>query len=206
MRSGLAAMYFVGTCALVGPTAALANFSCGGILTDAQRRGFEAMFSPPYSPSLSKVGQAVEPASMAKKLTAAEQQTLRSKGPAQVAARSLSVDNARSLKGWLNENAATEIPGWVSTAAGIVAPTAWVGLSADMFVQLVNAANGQSKLKTANVAGTVSEGGQVGVLEHVAVGSDGKPRFIWTYVYKYVLNGQSLSTPLSICSSDIVTI
>jgi hypothetical protein len=105
----------------------------------------------------------------------------------------------------LNENASATVPGWVSTVTGIVVPQAWVGLGADVFLQLMNSNGDAGRLKVANLAGTVSKGGSVGVMERIADDSSAKPKFLWSYVYQANLNGQLITTPLTICSADVVT-
>jgi hypothetical protein len=180
-----------------------ADFSCSGVLTESQRRGFEAMFSPAYSPSLTHIGGAVTPANMAKSLTGADLKRLFVSKPLVVENAILSQQHATLLKGWLNANASATVPGWVSTTVGIIVPQAWVGLAADVFVQLINGAGDAGRQNVANMAGTVSEGGAVGVTEQVAVDSSGKRKFLWTYVYQANLNNKLLTSPLSICSSDV---
>lgn len=181
-----------------------ADFTCSGILTEAQQEGFKALFSPAYSPSLTHTGGAVTPANMAKSLSAADVNKLSAAKPLVVKNGTLTAARAALLKGWLNENASASVPGWVSTAIGAVVPEAWVGLSADVFLQLVNNAGDAGRQKVANLAGTVSEGGTVAVLEQVAKNAAGKQKFLWTYVYEANLNGKLLNTPLKICSADVV--
>jgi hypothetical protein len=181
-----------------------ADFACSGILTDAQQEGFKALFSPAYSPFLTHTGGPVTPENMAKSLSAAEVNRLSAAKPVVSENSTLTASRAALLKGWLNENASASVPGWISTAIGAVVPEAWIGLSADVFLQLVNNAGDTGRLKVANLAGTVSEGGTVAVLEQVAKTAAGKPKFLWTYVYEANLNGKLVNTPLKICSADIV--
>ena len=86
---------------------------------------------------------------------------------------------------------------------GVVVPQAWVGLTADVFIQLMNGAGDAGRQKVANLAGTVSPGGAVGVTEQVAPDRSGTRKFIWTYIYQANLNGKLLTSPLTICSADI---
>lgn len=186
-------------------TNAFAGSECSGALTEPQQQGFGEMFSPAYSAKLVHVGGAIAPKNMSKKLTSDEVKRLKVPGPIVVARYSLSADRAKLLKSWLNENASATLPSWISTTAGIVAPQAWVGLTADVFIQLINGAGDAGRLQVANIAGTVSEGGLVGVTEQVASDSSGKNKFLWTYIYQASLNGRLLTTPLTVCSADVVT-
>lgn len=181
-----------------------AEFQCEGVLTESQQRGFEAMFTPPYSASLSHLGGAVTPANMAKRLGSADLNRLYVKKPVVANRAKLSEQNAQTLQTWLNANASATVPGWVSTTVGIVVPEAWVGRAADVFVQLMNGAGDAGRLKVANIAGTVSQGGWVGVTEQVANDAAGKRKFTWSYVYQANLNGRLITTPLIMCSSDVV--
>ena len=180
-----------------------AETACSGALTDAQRRGFEALFSPAYSPSLTHTGGAITTANMAKLLTSADMKRLSVSKPIVVKNSTLSQQHATLLKGWLNANASATVPGWVSTTVGVAVPQAWVGLAADVFVQLMNGAGDAGRLSLANLAGTVSQGGAVGVTEQVAVDSSGSPKFLWSYIYQANLNGKLITSPLSVCSADV---
>ncbi|OQW61759.1 MAG: hypothetical protein BVN28_06630 [Nitrospira sp. ST-bin4] len=188
---------------LVSLDVAHAGFTCSGILTEAQQAGFNAMFTPAYSPALTHIGGRVEPANMSKKLDEPTLKRLKVKEPTVAAKYTLTEPRAKTLQGWLNDNATTTLPGWVSTAIGIAAPSAWAGVSADVFLQLVNAQGEVGRLKVANIAGTVSAGGHVGVLEQVSPDKAEKLKFIYAYVYSYQLNGKQLTTPLTICSADV---
>lgn len=105
---------------------------------------------------------------MFKPLSKADVQTLSSKKPHTAAQTTLSDQQASDLKGWLNDNASSQIPGWVSTAIGVLVPAAWAGLTADVFIQMVNAKGDYGRLSAANIAGTVSSGGTVGVIDQVS--------------------------------------
>lgn len=188
----------------VGNGIAIAGFTCSGILTDSQQAGFKAMFTPAYSPALTHIGGRVEPANMSKKLDQTRLNLLKVKEPTVAAKYTLTESRAKILQDWLNANASATLPGWVSTVIGIAVPSAWVGISADAFLQLVNAQGDAGRLKVANIAGTVSTGGHVGVLEQVSPDKAGKLRFIYAYIYSYQLNGKQLTTPLTVCSADVV--
>lgn len=83
-------------------------------------------------------------------------------------------------------------------------PVAWAGLTADVFIQLVNNADSARRLKVANLAGTVSKGGLLAVTEQVAKDVSGRPMFLWTYIYQAKLNDQTIVAPLAVCSADVV--
>jgi hypothetical protein len=177
---------------------------CSGILTDSQQKGFEAIFSPPYSANLIHVGGRIVPENISKRLTESGLKKLKVKVPVVVAREILTGKNADSLRGWLNDNASQTVPGWISTVTGIVVPQAWMGLAADIFLQLMDNAGDAGRLTAANIAGTVTKDGSVGITEQVADDSSGKSKFIWTYIYQAKLNQQLITTPLKICSADIV--
>ena len=181
---------------------AYAGFSCSGVLTDAQQQGFQALFTPSFSPGLILRGSPVTPANMYKQLSEADLQSLSAADPTTAVQVTLNDQQASDLKGWLNDDATSQIPGWVSTAIGVLVPEAWVGLSADVFVQLVNGAGDNGRLTAANIAGTVSAGGTVGVIEQVSQ-LNGTNKFVWAYIYEATLNGKIISMPLVACSADI---
>ena len=184
---------------------AFAGFSCTGILSEPQREGFSKMFSPPYSPKLFHVGGAVTEANMSKQLSQDQLKALQVAAPIVVARYTLTDDRAILLKGWMNENASATLPGWIATATTIVVPQAWVGLTADVFIQVINGAGDTGRLKVANLAGTVSKGGLVAFTEQVTKDTSGKPKFLWTYIYQANLNGQTITSPLAACSADVIT-
>jgi hypothetical protein len=180
-----------------------AAFTCGGPFLDAQRDGFAALFSPAYSPSLSHIGGAVAPANMSKKLTASQLQALAVDKPRVAATKTLTAANATWLKGTLNDLAQAEVPGWLSTVVGL-ATGPLTGLLADTTVQLVNASGSAGRLKLSNLAGTVSAGGSVAVLERVAKDAAGKQQFLWLLTYTAVLNGNETTALLAACRADVV--
>lgn len=193
------------TCILIlGSPHAHAATSCSGVLTDAQQQGFMALFTPPFSPGLVLIGEPVSPANMFKQLSPADIQTLSAAQPTTAVQVTLNDLQAADLKGWLNDDATSQIPGWVSTAIGVLAPQAWFGLSADVFIQLVNGTGDNGRLSAANIAGTVSAGGTVGVIEQVSQ-VNGANKFVWAYVYVATLNGKVISMPLAACSADIAS-
>ena len=195
-------------CAIViimtfGTPFAEADFSCQGTLRQGQRIGFEHMFSPPYSMSLVNTG--VGSINMSKRLTVAQLQTMRAAANSRVVAIQILTDtHAKLLRDWLNENATDSVPGWVSTGISIAPVVGWVGLSAEALSQLVNASGDAGRLRVANLAGTVTQGGQVGVLEHVAKDQSGRSKFIVSYIYRAQLNNRQVDTLLASCSADVV--
>ena len=182
-----------------GCSYAYAAFSCQGTLTQAQRAGFEQMFSPPYSLSLVSMGSG----NMVKRLNTSQLQILK-KSPVPVSTNTLSDTHATLLRKFLNENATDGVPGWISTAIGIAAPVAWVGIGADALSQAVNGSGDAGRLQVANLAGTVTQGGKVGVLEQVADDRSGRPKFMASYVYTAQINNSQVTTLLAICSADVV--
>lgn len=177
---------------------AYAGFSCSGVLTDAQQQGFQALFNPPFSPGLVLIGSPVSPDNMFKQLSPTDLQNLSAAQPTTAIEVTLNDQQAADLKGWLNDDATSQIPGWLSTAIGVLVPQAWVGLSADVFIQLVNGSGDNGRLTAANIAGTVSAGGTVGVIEQVSQ-LNGTNKFVWAYVYVATLNGKIISMPLAAC-------
>src|SRR4051812_24405629 len=90
---------------------AWAAAACGvNPLTDAQMRGFEALFSPHYSPSLTHQGGRVSLANMSKQLTAADLTRLEVSSPTVVEEATLTAQQATTLKAWLNSNATATVP------------------------------------------------------------------------------------------------
>ena len=178
---------------------------CAGTLRDYQRDGFVKLFPSDYSPSLTNVGRATAPDHV-KRLTPSDAKRLSASTPTVVTRAKLSLAHPNMLKSWLNENATDSIPGWFATALGVLVPSAWVGLTADASIQLMNASGDAGRMKLANLAGTVSEGGTVAVTEQVAKDAKGSLKFLWSYVYQANLNGKLITTRLRICSADAVVI
>ena len=178
--------------------------SCSGVLNEHQAKGFDTFFSPTYSPSLTSNGGPVTTVTLVKRLSQDDIKRLSKKIPIVVQKVQLSDQNATDLKGWLNDNATTGVPGWVSTVAGIVAPSEWAGVSVDVLFQLINGAGNAGQLTAANIAGTVSKGGWVGVTEQVNKTDSGDSKFVWTYLYQATLNGKLVTSPLRACSADVV--
>lgn len=181
---------------------AYAGFSCSGVLTQSQQEGFMKLFSPEYSPNLVQIGEPLSPANMFKQLSPEDLKRLSSSKPTVAAQDTLSDEHAAVLKGWLNEDVQSSIPGWLSTAIGVLVPEAWVGLSADVFIQLVNQQGDAGRVSAANIAGTVSQGGTVGVIEQVSKQGDSN-KFVWAYIYMATLNNKTITMPLTVCSADI---
>ncbi|MER9695148.1 hypothetical protein NKJ16_24840 [Mesorhizobium sp. M0179] len=181
-----------------------AGFTCGGPLTDSQVEGFKTFFDPDFNPSLTHTGGAIAPENMSKVLSAAALKKIEVAEPVVAASTKLDDAGAKNLQGWLNANAGESIPGWFSTTLGIVAPAAWMGLAADVAIQLINSSGDAGRIKLANIAGTVSKGGFVGVLHRVAKDAQGKRSYIWNYAYTAELNGQKITFLLAVCSADVV--
>ena len=188
---------------LMVATPAHAGFSCSGVLTTSQQQGFKALFAPPYSPRLISTDSPTTPDTMFKPLSPTALKALSASQPTTAVKVTLDNQQATDLKGWLNQDASSQIPGWVSTAIGVLVPGAWVGLSADVFIQLANGSGDNGRLSAANIAGTVSAGGTVGVIEQVSQ-LNGVNRFVWAYIYVATLNGKVISMPLTVCSADIL--
>ena len=180
-----------------------AEIQCHGILTDHQQKGVNAMFSPPYSSGTTLIGDHVSLENRFKKLSKQQLERLKTKSPAVAASYKLSDEHATLLKKWLNENAAASLPGWFTTVVGGVVPHAWVGITADVLIQLVNQSGDAGRLTVANIAGTVSSGGEVAVLEWVVPDKNGKQQFLYAYVYNYDLNAKRVTVPLTVCKADI---
>ena len=170
--------------------------SCSGVLNENQAKGFDTFFSPTYAPSLSAIG--------VKRLSPDDMKRLSQRTPIVVQKVKLSDKNATDLKGWLNDNATTEVPGWVSTAVGIAAPSEWAaaGVTVDVLFQWINGAGGAGRQMAANIAGTVSQGGWVGMTEQVTKTDSGHSKFVWTYLYQATLNNKLVTTLLRACSAD----
>jgi len=193
----------------LGCSSAHAAVNCQGALTQAQRAGFERMFSPPFSiPSLvPRGGGSID---LVRRLDASRLQSL-SKSPAPVASQTLTGAHAALLRKWLNENATDSVPGWVSAVIGtaamvIAAPPAWVGLGADALMQLGSGAGDAGRLQLANLAGTVTAEGKIGVIEQAADNLSGQPKLIFSYVYTgpAQVNNKQVTSLLAMCSVDVV--
>lgn len=193
------AIIFVST---VNP--ANAKWSCSGVLTSPQESGFQHFFSPPFSPGLTNQGGRVADGNFSKVVDDQKLAQLSTDAPRVAASRQLDDANAKVLAGWLNENASATIPSWFATAIGIFIPAAWVGLSADIAVQLITSSGDAGRQKLANVAGTVSSGGRVAVTERIAKSSDGNLKYLWNFVYQARLNDKDLNFLLYSCSADVV--
>lgn len=180
-----------------------ARLQCSGILTDHQQSGFKEMFSPPYSAGTVIIGNGISLENRFKKLSKQQVERLKAATPTVAANYKLSDIHAALLKDWLNENAAASLPGWFTTVVGGVIPQAWVGITADALIQIINQSGDAGRLKVANIAGTVSPGGEVAVLERVAPDKTGKHQFVYTYVYNYNLNNKRVTVPLTVCMADI---
>jgi hypothetical protein len=183
---------------------AFAGTKCSGVLNDGQRDGVQKMFTPEYSPRLTQVKVGVTESSFSKKLNQDDLKKLHVPLPILVARYTLNADRASFLKNELNKNASAELPGWIATTTTVAVPAAWAGLTADVFIQLINNADSPRRLKVANLAGTVSRGGLLAVTEQVANDVSGRPMFLWAYVYQAKLNDETIIAPLAVCSADVV--
>lgn len=202
--STIAVRLCVAIAASVAVGNAVAAFSCGGPLLDTDRAAFERMFVPEYGPALSHMGGPIASNNYAKKLEPSDFKRLVSPQPLVASSEKLTAAQAAHLKRTLNSRAQFQVPGWLSTVLGAVAPAAWVGLSADVTIQLLNGSGDAGRLALANVAGTVSEGGQITVFERVAADATGKPQFLWIYAYTAILNDKPTTAMLSACRADVV--
>lgn len=176
---------------------------CKGILDQNQQQGFAKMFAPERNAGLSHMGGQLNLDNMSKVLTAADVKRLDRPQPVVLASNQLGAANAGVLVKWLDANAQSTVPGWVSTVAGFV-PSAWVGLTADVFLQTLDGAGEAGRLAAAKVAGRVTERGQVVALERVAKGTDGKQKYIFSFALSTDLDGKRVITPLHSCVADIV--
>jgi hypothetical protein len=202
-------MKFFGTAILVFAVSLAATtdtyaYECRGPLSDAQASGFDFFFSPAYSPGLRHVGGRVEPKNMKKLVTRIELARLTVANALVSASATLTDAQARVLKGWLNERAQESVPGWLSTAIGIVAPAAWIGVSADVLLQLVNQSGDAGRITLANIAGTVSAGGEVAILHRIVSDTGAATAYVWIYTYAATLNNRRQVFVLRTCAADTV--
>lgn len=138
-----------------------ASVTCAAPLASVPDRiGFqERLFKPQYSPSLSHTGGAINDDNMSKRLSKADVKRLQTPKPVVTASGKLDAAAATWLRNTLNQHADFQVPGWFSTALGLAAPAAWVGVGADVMIQLINGSGSAGQVKLANLVGTVSEGG-----------------------------------------------
>lgn len=183
-----------------------AEFSCGGVLTEIQMRGFDTLFKPAYSPALSQMGPTVANGNFSKKLTGAQLTSLTVDKPQVAASATLGQAEAKFLKDALNANAQSSVPGWISTFIGAFIPQAWVGVTADVMIQLINGSGDAGRLSLANIAGTVAVGGNVSVVQRVAKDNNGAQKFIWAYSHTANLNGKPTTVLLHACAADVVRV
>ena len=97
---------------------AWADYSCSGVLTSSQQEGFKALFSPSYSPSLN-IGDPNQSSTWKKILSHDDLTRLKVDMPGVAMTETLSGQQAGDLKGWLNDDASTTIPGWFSTVVTV---------------------------------------------------------------------------------------
>lgn len=188
------------------PISSLAAFSCGGILAPHES-AWDQVFTPRYDARLSKL--TIATGEFSKQLTAQQQQALEKRGPFIAASTVLNAADAAMLKTTLNKSASVGVPNWLVSATanvgGVLVPGPWVGMSVEALAQLIASATADAQLKAANLAGTVTAGGKLAVVERVAKDAKGASRFIWVYIYQYTLNQQTYVAPLAVCSADVVT-
>lgn len=196
-------LFLIAAIALTAPPVQ-AGFKCSSPLLDAGVRGLEKIFEPPYDVALTHIGGAIVEANMSKKLTKDGITKLTVAAPRLAAEKKLTAANAKFLKDTLNDRAQDSVPGWVSTVLGAFAPVAWVGISADVAIQLINGKGDAGRLSLANVAGTVGVGGTVSVHERVASDAKGVRKYIWMYSHTAKLNDVPITTLLGVCSADVV--
>lgn len=201
MRFGKILLASAASVAMTGNALA---FECSGPLSDAQANGFDQLFSPSYSLALRHQGGAIAPENMKKVLSRVELERLSTTNATTTASSVLTRAQAGVLRSWLNANAQESVPGWFTTALGIVAPAAWLGLSADILAQLVNQSGDAGRLELANVAGTVSEGGEVAVLHRIISEPDATNTYVWIYAYAATLNGHRQVFVLRTCQAEAV--
>lgn len=180
-----------------------AGFTCKGPMTLAQIEGIKTFFSPKFSPSLKHVGGKVESENFYKVVSSDTLAELNNPKPQIAAEAVLDATNAGHLKGYLNANASREVPGFIATSLSIFVPAAWVGITADVAIQIINSSGSAGKEKLANIAGTVSENGRMGVIHRIAKSNDNKIYYIWNYVYSGTLNGKSFMYVLESCRADV---
>lgn len=175
---------------------AKAGSGCNGILNSNEIAGFNTFFSPVFSPSLTTVN-----GDQVKTMTAGEFFTLSNSSNAPLARRVLSSQQATNLAAWLNNHATSSIPAWLSTGLGVV--NSAMGLIADLALQWNSATTGDAQIAAANLAGTVTPGGLVGVVPGAAV-TNGQKKYVWSYMYMADINGQSYVHVLYACQADVL--
>jgi hypothetical protein len=172
-----------------------ADAGCNGILNSNEILGFDTFFAPPFSPSLS-----MENGKQVKPMSQSEFNTMSNSSMAPLAKQKLTAQQAKNLKGWLNNHSTSSIPGWFSTGLGLAKGV--MGLIADIAVQGINATTSDAQTLAGNLAGKVEEGGLVGVVPSAIMANGGK-KFIWAYMYQVNIEGKSYAYNLYACQADI---
>lgn len=186
------------------PISANAGFNCKGPLTQPQLEGLKTFFSPEFTPALKHTGGRVaDLGNYYKVVSSSTYSSLANDEPQIAAEATLDSTKAGHLKRYLNENASREVPGFIATALSIFVPAAWVGISADVGIQIMNSSGSAGRAKLANIAGTVSAGGKVGVIHRITKGNNGKDYYLWNYVYSGTLNGKNFMFVLESCAADV---
>ncbi len=195
---------FGASLATITYTGAIADFACNGALKSSQVAGFVTMFDPDFSPKLINISSISSSPNMVKRVTQQEYTALAVNRPLIAASTQLNATNADHLKAWLNENASAGIPSWFTTTLGLFIPNAWINITADVAVQLVNASGDAGRLQLANLAGNVSAGGYVGVAHVISKDKNGNDKYVWHHIYSFNLNDKSMTAILYSCSADVV--
>ena len=112
-------------------------------------------------------------------------------------------DTSVILAKMLNKNAGKSVPTWFSTAAGLAIPQAWIGLTIDVASNLIDTSGENKRIFAANVAGKVSRGGVIGIVEQTIKSGKKSGIFSWKYVYVAELNKQKQWILLHECKADI---
>lgn len=199
---GLIGILILGIVFALPKTAETAT-SCVSALSGTEQLLFEGFFSPVYQRNLTLIGTPVGPDNMFKRLSAAEVKRLSNATPTVSRQAKLSAQNATRLRNWLNAKAGASVPGWTSTAFGVMVSSSWVGVLADVCVDLYNSSGDAGRIQLANLAGTVTSGGIVGLTEQVAKDSLGRQKYVWSHLYQASLNNRIITTPLSMCWADV---
>jgi hypothetical protein len=203
------------TAALAAAAPASASSTCSSVLTADQVGRLDTMVFPahPYSPHLGEAVDGDSAQGAVKRLTATDIEKLRGAiaRPYTGAVRDFqSQEEVAELKAWLKANPSAEFPAWESMAAEPNLPSAWVprawlGRMADDFFQLVKEGGNAGPIKGTTLGAAMSLGRTLGVTHHIAADSSGRDMFVWSYIYRAIVEGHSLTTLLAICHADVVT-
>ncbi len=173
------------------------TFTTKSILLSSHQAGVRAMI-PGVSASLRP--HPSNSLNMFKELTAAELAKLKLSARL-MGETKLGTTNAATLVDSLNEVATSEIPGWVTVLGGIGAPTAWMGVTFDVLVQVLNGAGADKRIAASNLAGRVNEGTRLYAVQFVT--TDSTPTFGFSYLVSSNLNGTTYHHGLITVLADI---